>query len=239
LRELNAIPLEAIITDAGYVSILDLRACEQRQVKLVGPVHENDYTKDKDHAQEEDQTGATKGKGRTRRKGKGKGRTEAQSQPMMSKDQFTWDPQEQTYRCPQGHTMPHVKQQHKPRRQGESVVIHQYQCPAACCQQCPLASRCVKDPSKGRTVMRTEGEELLEAHRLWMATPEAKALKKQRGQVIERGFGDSKQHRNLRRFHGRGLGRAKVEFGLVVLAQNILMLHRLRQKAVTPLHVAA
>ena len=135
--------------------------------------------------------------------------------------------------------MPHVKQQRKPRRQGESVVIHQYQCPARLCQQCPLSSRCVKDPSKGRTVMRTEGEELLEAHRLKMATPQAKQLKKLRGQVIERGFGDAKQHRDLRKLHGRGLHRAKAAVGLVALAQNILMLHRLRQKALNPVEVAA
>ena len=119
------------------------------------------------------------------------------------------------------------------------MVIHQYQCPGAYCQECPLKSRCVKDPSKGRIVIRTEGEELLEAHRLKMATPEAKELRKLRGQVIERSFGDAKQHRNLRKLHGRGLHRAKAEVGLVVLAQNALMLHRLRQKAGNPGEIAA
>ena len=118
-------------------------------------------------------------------------------------------------------------------------MIHQYQCPAEHCRECPLKSRCVKDPSKGRIVMRTEGEELLEEHRRKMATPEAKKLKKLRGQVIERGFGDAKQHRNLRKLHGRGLHRAKAEIGLVVLAQNALMLNRLRQKAVNPVENAA
>jgi transposase len=213
-------PLDTLITDAGYVSILDLQACAERHVELIAPVHENDYTKAKDNTP-------------------AKGNTSAPSEPPIGKDQFTWDPEEQCYRCPQGHRLPHVRRQRKPRRQGESVVIHQYQCPAEHCQECPLKSRCVKDPSKGRIVSRTEGEELLEEHRLRMATPEAKALKKLRGQVIERGFGDAKQHRNLRKLHGRGLRRAKAEIGLVVLAQNALMLHRLRQKAVNPAEIAA
>jgi SRSO17 transposase len=72
-----------------------------------------------------------------------------------------------------------------------------------------------------------------------MATPEAKELRKLRGQVIERSFGDAKQHRNLRKLHGRGLHRAKAEVGLVVLAQNALMLHRLREKAGNPGEIAA
>jgi hypothetical protein len=212
--------LETLIADAGYVSILDLQACAARQVELIAPVHENDYTQAK----------ATT---------PAKGTTEAPTEPPIGKDQFTWHPQEQTYRCPQGHCLKHVRRQRKPRRQEESVVIHQYQCPAEHCQECPLKSRCVKDPSKGRIVSRTEGEELLEDHRRKMATPEAQALKKLRGQVIERGFGDAKAHRNLRKLHGRGLHRAKAEIGLVVLAQNALMLHRLRQKAVNPVENAA
>ena len=119
------------------------------------------------------------------------------------------------------------------------MVLHQYQCPAEHCRECPLRARCVQDPNKGRIVTRGEGEELLEAHRRKMATPEAQKLRKLRGQVIERGFGDAKPHRNLRKLHGRGLHRAKAEIGRVVLAQNALMLHRLRQKAVNPVEIAA
>src|SRR6185437_8335297 len=36
--------LETMITDAGYVSVLDLRACDERGVELIAPIHENDYT---------------------------------------------------------------------------------------------------------------------------------------------------------------------------------------------------
>jgi transposase len=212
--------LDTVITDAGYVSVLDLRACAERHVELIAPIPENDYTQAKGNTQAKDNTAAP-------------------TEPPIGKDQFTWLPEEQTYRCPQGHRLRYIRRQRKGRRQGESVVLHQYQCPAEHCRECPLKSRCVKDPAKGRIVTRVEGEELLEAHRLKMATPEAKGLRKLRGQVIERGFGDAKRHRNLRKLHGRGLRRAKAEIGLVVLAQNALMLHRLRQKAPNPMEVAA
>ena len=218
--------LDTVIADAGYVSILDLRACAERGVELIAPVHENDYTKAKADPKPKANTQA-------------RDQSAAPTEPAIGKDQFTWRPEAQTYRCPQGHDLQYRRQGCKPRRQGESLVLHEYQCPAEHCRECPLRARCVKDPDKGRIVTRAEGEELLEAHRVKMATPEAKALKKLRGQVIERGFGDAKQHRNLRRLHGRGLHRAKAEIGLVVLAQNALTLHRLRQEAASTEEVAA
>ena len=232
--------LDTIITDAGYVSILDLRACAERGVELIAPVHENDYTQAKDKTQTQAQAqDKTKDKYKTKTKAKAKDNGAAPTEPAIGKDQFTWRPEEQTYRCPQGHDLEYIRRGRKGRRQGDSLVLHQYQCPAEHCRECPLRARCVKDPNKGRIVTRAEGEELLEAHRVKMATPEAKALKKLRGQVIERGFGDAKEHRNLRKLHGRGLHRAKAEIGLVVLAQNALMLHRLRQNAANTEEVAA
>jgi hypothetical protein len=84
-----------------------------------------------------------------------------------------------------------------------------------------------------------EGEELIEAHKAFMSTPEAKQAKRLRGSVIERCFGDAKQHRNLRRLHGRGLRRVKAEVGLVVLAQTALTLARLRKNAANPRENAA
>jgi hypothetical protein len=57
--------------------------------------------------------------------------------------------------------------------------------------------------------------------------------------VIERYFGDAKEHRNLRRLHGNGLARAKAEVGLLVLAQTALMLARLRKSAANAARTAA
>jgi hypothetical protein len=48
-----------------------------------------------------------------------------------------------------------------------------------------VRERCVRDPEKGRTVKRLEGEEIIEAHKEWMKTAEAKAANRLRGSVIE------------------------------------------------------
>lgn len=199
--------LNQIDTDAGYSSVLDLQACQKRGVQLVAPVQENDFTE----------------------------RRRAQAQnARIGKDQFQWLPEEQTYACPQGHRMKYKGRERKRRRDEQMVIQHRYHCPAEHCRTCPLRARCVRDPQAGRTVKRLEGEELIEAHKAFMSTPEAKQAKRLRGSVIERCFGDAKQHRNLRRLHGRGLRRVKAEVGLVVLAQTALTLARLRNKAATP-----
>jgi hypothetical protein len=199
--------LVQIDTDAGYCSVLDLQACQARGVQLVAPVQENEFTARK--------------------------RAQAEN-PQIGKDQFQWLPEEQTYACPQGHRMNYKGRERKRRRDDQTVVQHRYHCPAEHCRSCPLRTRCVRNPEKGRTVKRLEGEELIEAHKAFMSTPEAKKAKRLRGSVIERCFGDAKEHRHLRRLHGRGLERVKAEVGLVVLAQTALTLERLRQKAATP-----
>jgi hypothetical protein len=75
-------------------------------------------------------------------------------------------------------------------------------------------------------VQRSEHEELIQAHRTWMETDEAKAVYRLRGQTIEIVFADVKEHRGLRRFSGHGLARVRTEFALEVLLHNLLVLHR-------------
>ena len=211
-KEVTGSMLSQISTDAGDVSLLDLQESQARGVVLVAPVAENDFTEAK----------------------------RAKSGPApIGKDQFEWLPDEQTYRCPQGHRLEYKGKEHRKRRDDNEVVQHRYHCPPEHCRACPLRQRCVRNPDKGRTVKRLEGEELIEAHKEWMKTEEAKAANRLRGSVIERCFGDAKRHRNLRCLHGWGRKRAKAEIGLVVLVQTALTLARLRKKAATPRENAA
>jgi Transposase DDE domain len=80
-------------------------------------------------------------------------------------------------------------------------------------------------------VQRSEHEELIQAHRAWMETAEAKEVYRLRGQTIEIVFADVKEHRGLRRFSGHGLARVRTEFALEVVLHHLLVLHRfLRQR---------
>jgi hypothetical protein len=85
---------------------------------------------------------------------------------------------------------------------------------------------------QGRSVQRSEHEDLIQAHRAWMETAEAKSVYRLRGQTIEIVFADVKEHRGLRRFSGHGLARVQAEFALDVLLYNLLVVHRaLSQRA--------
>jgi transposase len=187
--------LEAITTDAGYVSILDIQGCFDRGVELFAPVQENDYTAKK---------------------------RAAQASQRIEREQFTWLPEEEAYVCPGGHRLDYKGKERKRRRGNQEVIEHRYHCPPEHCRGCPLRDRCVRDPEKGRTVKRLEGQELLDAQRAKMKTPLGEAKRKRRGQVIERNFADAKEHRNLRKLHGRGLERARAEVGLVAMVQTAL-----------------
>jgi len=185
------------VTDAGYVSVLDLAECARRKVELIAPVQENDFTAKK--------------------------RAE-KPQTMLRKESFTWLPEEQTYACPQGHRLKYLSRHQVIRRDDTALTQTQYRCPPEHCQACPLSQTCCRNPLKGRTIKRLEGEELLDEHRQRMLQAYAQKLRRLRGSIIERCFADTKAHRKLRCLHGRGLYRAQTEIGLVVLAINLLNL---------------
>lgn len=194
--------LAAVTADSAYATLLDLQECQERGVELFAPVQENDGTQKKRAEKTEDR---------------------------IERAQFTWLPEEQTYACPQGHHLNYGGKEYERRRGDQQVIQHRYHCPAVHCRGCPLRERCVRNPDRGRIIKRLEGQEVLDAHRAKMKTAEGQAKRKRRGEVIERSFADAKEHRNLRKLHGRGLHRARAEVGLVVMAQNVLTLTRLRQ----------
>ncbi len=189
-----------MMADSSYATLLDLLACQARDVELLAPVQENSFTQQKR---------AKKGT------------------PANNREQFTWCPELQTFICPQVHPLDYLGHSRKGRRNDQFVIEHRFHCSPEHCRGCKDAPGCVRDPNKGRTLKQLEGQEILDAHREKMKDPEIKVRYKIRGQVIERAFGDAKRHRNVRQLHGRGLQRAIAEVGLLVLAQNILTCHRL------------
>jgi transposase len=201
-------PLDTVVADGGYASLLDVRACEQRGTELIaGPIEDEERKSEKPKSE------------RTKKK-----------PPKMNKSEFTFIPEEQLYRCPEGHKLELREKTRVERRGGETLVELRFQCSPDHCVGCARQPHCVDNPHRGRLIKRLEGQELLDAHREKMKTDRAKKLYRTRGQVIERAFADTKQHRQGRRFHGRGLQRAKAEVGLLVLAQNFLAILRLRKK---------
>ena len=200
---------EELLVDSGYVSIQSLVFCAATGITLYGPCQENDYSKEN---------------------GKNAQRNQHTKLPKSS---FTWLPGEQVYQCPQGHRLPYMKTQTQRRVDGE-IKLAFYGCPAEHCQACERQPDCTSAPHKGRSVSRMENEELLDALRERMKRDEAKCLYRLRSQTVELDYADMKEHRGLRRFHGRGLRRVTAEAATLVLAHNLLYVATHRRSARDP-----
>jgi transposase len=189
-----------LLADATYATILDLEICQQHGVVLYAPVSENDYSE------------------------KNQKKRSTNQFTQLPKTQFTWLAPEQTFVCPENHRLKFERRTRVQRRGGRSLANFTYRCPSEHCCVCVRRDQCTPTPEKGRTVSRLENEELLDDHRARMETTEAKALYRLRGQTVEHGFADMKEHRNFRRLSGRGLWRARAQTAATVLVHNLLAL---------------
>jgi hypothetical protein len=198
--------LKTMIADAAYCSILDLRDCAQRDLELLAPVQANAFTEKK-----------------------------KQSQPkQIPRDQFSFDTEQNLYRCPAGHELLYQSRNRKQRHGDRTLWESRYCCDPAHCASCPLAAQCLNPGKSRRMVKRLEGQELIDAQREKMNQPEVQARYALRAQTVELAFADAKEHRGLSRFHGRGIRRASAETGLLVLAQNLLRFDRLQRDSTNP-----
>jgi transposase len=204
-HDLSGVWLERLLADSAYASALDLVDCKEAGVDLYAPYQENDRT------------------GSSRRK---------KPPGQIPKSEFAWLPEEQTYVCPRGHRPKRIGREERDRAQERSVEIAIDRCPKEHCQVCPLARRCTRG-ANGRTIKRNEHEDLIVAHQAKMATAEAKAIYKRRGQTIELRYADAKTYRGLRRFSSRGLKRVRIEVGLMVLAHNLSVVLTNRRRKTT------
>ena len=192
---------KSVLVDATYVTACNLAICDQAGIVLYGPWQENDFSHKKK------KTPNTKPR-------------------PIGKEYFTWVPEQNMYRCPEGHPMPWIGHQNRRQSDGQINVMHSYRCSPQHCQACPRQVSCSINPKRGRSVKRSEHEALVEAHKARMATAEAKRLYRLRGQTVELGFADFKQHRSMRQFSGRGRRRAQRQVGLTTLVHNLLVVHR-------------
>lgn len=197
---------EQVLVDSGYVSLRHLEFCAQAGITLFGPCQENDYS-------------VQNGK-----------KTQHNQHTGLPKSAFRWLAEEQTYQCPEGHRLRFSNKQTQ-QRADHTITLALYTCPAEHCLKCPRQKACTRTPNKGRSVSRMENEELLDALRARMQTDEAKRLYKLRSQTVELNYADLKEHRGLRRFHGRGLRRVRAEVGTLVLAHNLLFVEAHRHPA--------
>lgn len=127
---------------------------------------------------------------------------------------FTYDAERDLYICPEGQELPFVRLS----KGNNGCVRRQYQCRT--CQGCAQREACTRS-RVGRTITRTEQDDMMQAYRQKTMTKEAKDLIKRRPPLVEAVFGILKERHGGRRFLRRGLENVKSEWYLLCSALNL------------------
>ena len=83
----------------------------------------------------------------------------------FSKDRFIWHAERDAYECPAGQMLGRVSSHTRMCSGGREVVEWTYRGNADTCQACPLRAQCTTSQKQGRSVQRSEHEDLIVAHR--------------------------------------------------------------------------
>lgn len=110
---------------------------------------------------------------------------------------YTYNPQTDTYLCPNGQTFIY--------RTTNRDGYREYRSEPAICKVCPYLGQCTSNAQQVKTVTRHVWEEHREAVNFHRLTAKSKAIYKRRKETIERNFADAKQLHGHRYVRMRGL----------------------------------
>ena len=191
-RRLGAKP-QQVIVDAGYSSRQNIVELNAKGVEMVGSWVQSD--------------------GRVKHRFARVGVTEGFLPSMFKYDQST-----DTYRCPEGKLLRRHGDVDRPGR-----VMRTYRALQTDCRHCPSRTQCYsgRGPRYGRSIVITLEDPVVTAYRARMKTPDADRLRRLRGQVAEFPNAWIKEKLGLRRFHVRGLAKARSEALWAVLTYNL------------------
>jgi transposase len=147
--------------------------------------------------------------------------------PGFQRQDFTYEAERDLFLCPMGVLLR--------RRQIAEGAARQYQARGSDCRACPHFGVCTKSTT-GRNVSVPVHEELIQANRERVRTPELRPLLQIRRQRGEGPFGYFKQFGGLQRFAGRGLDYATKKTLIAAVGWNLLrlMAHGAAKSAVMP-----
>ena len=190
-RNMGRAPVEMVV-DGGFVSRGNILAMEGRKVGLIGPLEE----------------GVAQSAGQMKRRG---------VEEAFRPDQFGYDAQQDTYRCPAGKPL---RLEGKEKRIGK--VNYQYRARVQDCQKCCNKMRCCpQNESTGRAIVRGVDAPEVVSYLAKMKTEEAKTIYKRRGEVAEFPNAWLKDKIGLRQFCLRGLLKVGMEAIWACLTYNI------------------
>jgi transposase len=143
-----------------------------------------------------------------------------QKQGIFGIEQFTYDPQTDTYRCPAGQTL--TRRKHKKQRQA-----YEYACPAATCRACAMRGQCTRaEGGVARTIKRHYEQEAIDKAREHSHSRAAKRDRQRRKWLMEGSFADAATHHGFKRARWRRLWRQRIQDLLIATVQNLRTLIR-------------
>jgi transposase len=130
---------------------------------------------------------------------------------LYGKEQFTYEPEHDCYRCPAGQALTF-------RFATVELGRHIRYYATTACRACTLKERCTRNKG-GRRITRWVHEHILE--QLQQRVEANPALMKRRKQIVEHPFGTIKHWHDQGYFLMKGLEKVRAEFSLSTLAYNL------------------
>ena len=140
----------------------------------------------------------------------------AQDNPYAGQH-FGYDPIQQSVTCPRGQRLTHEGHTTK-----QGMRVERYRCRWG---NCPVRADCTRDP-KGRQIEIWPHTAVVQAMRERLREPGPASQLGQRGQIIERVFGQIKQHDGFRRWTVWGLEKVRTQWALLCTTLNLRVLYR-------------
>jgi transposase len=208
-QNLGKTPQQAV-TDGGFVSRDNIVGMKERGIGFIGPCVDE------------------AGKGQSSYEGRG-------VSPEYHSSQFVYDAESDSYRCPQGKTLPYEGKEER-----HTQVSYRYRAQRSDCQGCPVKSQCCPgNRVTGRSVHRSEELAEVAEFRHKMQSEQAREIYRQRAQVAETPNLWIKAKFGLRQFSVRGLSKVGMEALWACLTYNIRVWIRLRWRQVAAVATSA
>lgn len=192
-------PLEnaTVLGDTGYFSEENLEEAEARNVDVLIP--DQQFRKRDESFQDQ----------------------KCHENRRYTKEDFTYNENDNTYRCPAGKRL-----EHKGHVELNSNSGEKYQAKSADCKNCPLVKNCVvskggKHPMRTLYISDSKGSNILEDMRNKIDDPRNRELYGRRMQIIEPCFADIEYCKKMNRFSLRGKRKVTGQWLLFCMVHNI------------------
>lgn len=138
-------------------------------------------------------------------------------------DNMAYDPDQDTYTCPQGRLLVPVFQKHPKSKSGYVSTVQIYECQN--CTDCPTKSRCTK--AEGNRRLQVAKDFLYHRQNSLnnITSPFGILLRMNRSIQVEGAFGVLKEDYGFRRFLMRGKKNVRTEYLLLCMGYNLNKLH--------------